>query len=191
VWDRLRDLLYHNNGNVRSNTIYTVGKLWFRRKEKLLREAFPHYLLTDPINLPGLLAELRWLSGHWDWTLLGQIADAPHYLQRWSLCSTCYEIGGEDPESTTRFLALYDRLSEDSHPLVAVNAAQRSKAIHKLLEGDFRKAGTKSALPVVPSLDFDGLTIRFSHARQVYTLGQLDQFTRALVSAKQDTTTSS
>ena len=87
IRERLRELLYHNSANVRSNAIYTIGKLGFRPYAKFLLEAFPYYLKEDPINLSGLMFELRWLTRRWHLPLLKQIADAPHYLQRWSLCS--------------------------------------------------------------------------------------------------------
>ncbi len=128
IWHRLRELLYHKHSVVRSNTIYTIGKLTFRPKAKLLVEAFPHYLKTDPVNLAGLMSELRWLTGRWNWTLINQIAAAPHFLQRWSLCSASYDQT-HSPSDRARFEALFQKLSNDSTSVLAAEAVFRCESL--------------------------------------------------------------
>lgn len=176
IWGRLRELLYHKHSVVRSNTIYTIGKLTFRPKAKLLLEAFPHYLKTDPINLSGLMFELKWLMGRWNWTLINQIATAPHFLQRWSLCSSTYDQT-HSPSDRSRFEAIFQKLSNDSNPAFAAEAAFRCESLLvKSRPSDHLEPGAKEASPVEPTTNFDAIANRFLFARQTYTFSQFERF---------------
>lgn len=176
IWDRLRELLYHKHSVVRSNTIYTIGKLTFRPKAKLLVEAFPHCLKTDPINLVGLMSELRWLTGRWNWTLINQIATAPHFLQRWSLCSSTYDQT-HSPSDRVRFEALFQKLSNDSTPVLAAEAVFRCESLMvKPRPSDHLEHETKKASPVEPTTNFDAIANRFLFARKAYTFSQFERF---------------
>ena len=169
-WDHLRELLYHNNGNVRANAIYTIGKLCQRPKAKLLLEAFPFYLANDPINLSRLMFEMCWLTGRWNKPLLHKIAESPHYLIRWSLCSSLYD-STDNPEKRQVLAEMRQKLASDSHPAVANAAAKLCKA--------HRVKTPKPCSDRRPSFDFDSLEHRFLFTRQTYTLGQFDKFVRA------------
>jgi hypothetical protein len=176
IWCQLRELLYHKHSVVRSNTIYTIGKLTFRPKAKLLVEAFPHYLKTDPINLSGLMFELRWLTGKWHWTLLNQIATAPHFIQRWSLCSGTYDQM-HSPSDRARFEALFQKLSKDSTPVLAAEAVFRCESSREksgMSERSYH--GAQDASPCDPKLNFDFVANRFLLARQTYTFSQFERF---------------
>lgn len=176
IWDQLRDLLYHKHFSVRSNTIFTIGKLTFRPKAKLLLEAFPHYLQSDPINLCGLMFELRWLTRKWHWALLKQIASAPHFLQRWSMCSANYDHCHSAPNSS-RFAALFQKLSKDSNPVLAAEAAFRFESL--MLEAGLSNRTEHRANktpPVEPSIHFDHVANRFLNTHQIYTFAQLERF---------------
>ena len=176
IRERLRELLYHNNANVRKNAIYTIGKLGFRPYAKFLLEAFPYYLKEDPINLSGLMFELRWLTRRWHLPLLKQIADAPHYLQRWSLCSRIYE-DPHDADDARGFLELLLKLADDPHPEIAATAKDRCKELQSHIRG--------VTLSFSGSMDFDDLTIRFMSMRPNGTLAQFDRFVKQSDIARQ------
>jgi len=79
IWDRFRTLLYAPNFYTRQNAISTVGKLTYEDRAYLLSDAFPFCLEHDPINLPGLLFELHWLTHQWNWSFL---QTPPHFRRR-------------------------------------------------------------------------------------------------------------
>ncbi len=186
VWEVFGELLYHRNGNVRSNTIYTIGRLGCWRRAGLLHRAFPYYLRTDPINLCGLMREMRTFNKSGYWARLKQIVEAPHYLHRWSLCSATYEVIGDEAKNLRRFLELYERLSKDLHPLVAANARHRCEVFRHAINGALCNDREDPGRRLSPSLDFDTLDICFQNAKRPHTLSQLDRFAKSLVETERD-----
>ncbi|MDB6138818.1 MAG: hypothetical protein JWO94_1890, partial [Verrucomicrobiaceae bacterium] len=158
LWNTLSSLLVHRHAGVRRNAIYTIGKLTVRSKAKLLRAAFPFYLNGDADNMGGLMFELRWLTRKWDSKLIAQILESPHYLLRWSLCSSTYENGSLYLD---RLKCVYEVLATDEHPWVSAEAVRLwQKILDPCREDDTNNQG--------PS--FDVLSQRMSFLPQPHTL---------------------
>ncbi len=186
IWKELRKLLYHRHSGVRNNAIYTIGKLFYRNKAKLLIEAFPHYLKTDPVNLGGLMSELRWLTKRWNWRLLEQIAEAPHYLHRWSLCSNTYrDLHGSD--DIQRFVILFQKLATDPHPKVSAEAACRYKVLQvtttrvSMSGRELRATGLSKSITY-----FDDAIIRLLSLPQPHTMAKFERLVAQMATGRLD-----
>jgi hypothetical protein len=184
IWEALRDLLHSSDFGVRNNAIYTIGKLTNRERAYLLVDAFPFYLENDPINLPKLLFELVWLTNEWNWTLVERIADAQHYLVRWSLCQVLDDSGGST-ETLSRFLGILAKLKCDSHPFVAAEANLRFERVNvklgpKLEKAEWRKE-VKRISSLQPKITFESAAMQFMRNRSDYSLDDFDRFVTGLV----------
>jgi hypothetical protein len=183
VWKRLEELLHVPNVQIRSQTIYTVGKLSHRDRAHLLSEAFPFYLRSDPLNLPSLLLELHWLKTEWPWHLLECLAGARHYLQRWSLCSVSEHVHG-DSATMDRFLGVFSPSATDSHALVAGEAKWQIERL-KLARGPSLpkkqwRSEVRRVAQLQPRFTFDMLSARFMENRVEYNLAEVDGFLNGL-----------
>jgi hypothetical protein len=179
IWSTFRSLLLSPDFSVRRNVIYTIGKLTYRERSALLAEAFPFYLEKDPINLPGLLFELVWLTNEWNWRFLEQVASAEHYLQRWSLCQIL-DDNGSPTETLNDFASILNRLKSDPNNHVAAEAALRFERITiklgpKLPKAEWRKE-VKRISNLEPKVTFERAAMQFMRDREDYTLAEFDQF---------------
>jgi hypothetical protein len=184
IWDELRRLLCFQNFWVRKNAIYTIGKLAGRERACLLSDSFPYYLETDPINIPPLLKELRWLTGAWNWSFVEQTAAASHYLQRWSLCSLL-DDDGSSPETFERYLDVLSALKTDPNSLVANEASLRVERIKlklgpKLPKPEWRLE-VKRIARLEPRLTFERATMQFMREKADYAAAEFDVFVDQIV----------
>lgn len=184
IWESLRGLLRVPDFVMRRNAVYTIGKLTFRERACLLVEVFPFYLESDPINLPDLLQECFWLTGDWNWGLVDQVANADHYLKRWSLCQM-FDDSNLQADTSNRSIAILERLKGDSHPNVVAEAYFRFERISvklrpKLLKAEWRKEA-KRISDLKPRITFQFAAHRFMHDRTDYTLEEFDHHVAALV----------
>lgn len=185
LWGTLRDLLRAPLVHVRKDAIYTIGKLCCKEQAYLLSDAFPFYFDRDPINLPGLLSELEWLTHVWRWDFIEQIAAAEHYLFRWGLCEVFGQWSSE-PREADRWLATMGRLKCDPNLLVAAEATWLVERIMvkrrpKLPKPQWRQE-VKRIKAMEPKLTFGMTTIQFMNARWLgdYTLDEFDRFVSGL-----------
>jgi hypothetical protein len=181
IWEIFSSLLAAPSHWVKANTIYTIGKLTFRERSYLLSEAFPHFMDENPIGLPSLLFELRWLTGEWNWSFLEKIANANHYLYRWSLCEILDDDDGP-VETMQRYVSFFSQLKLDSHPLVAAEANFRLERVNaklrpKLPKPEWRKE-VKRIASLEPKMTFSNVTMRFIQGREDYSLADFDQFVK-------------
>lgn len=183
IWGRLPALLQASDFVVRRSAIYTIGKLTNRDRAYLLSDAFPFYLENDPINLPGLLLELLWLTNEWNWGFVEQVAAAGHYLVRWSLCSVL-DVSGNSVETLNRFLGILTQLKCDSHPLVAAEANLRFERVNvklgpKLPKPEWRKE-VKRISSLQPVVTFESVAMQFMRDRSNYSVDEFDRFVAGL-----------
>ena len=183
IWDNLNDLLRAPDCSLRSTAIYTIGKLTNRDRAYLLSDAFPFYLENDPINLPGLLLELLWLTNEWNWGFVERVAASEHYLVRWSLCQIL-DDSGNSTETLGRFLGILAQLKCDSHPLVAAEANLRFERVNvklgpKLQKSEWRKE-VKRIASLEPKFMFESTAMQFMRNRSNYSLDDFDGFVTGL-----------
>ena len=183
IWDNLHGLLRAPDYSLRSNAIYTIGKLTNRDRAHLLSDAFPFYLENDPINLPKLLLELLWLTNEWNWGFVERVAAAEHYLVRWSLCQVL-DDSGNSTETLGRFLGILAQLKRDSHPLIAAEANLRFERVNvklgpKLQKSEWRKE-VKRIASLEPKVMFESTAMQFMRNRSNYSLDDFDRFVTEL-----------
>jgi HEAT repeat protein len=154
VLPSLRRLLRARFYRVRSEAIYTLGKLSFRSEAKSLRRAFPFYLTRDPMNVPRVLFELTWLGGlKAVEACLRRVVAHPNALVRWSALGYAWQSGVQRAH-------WLEKLSEDRDARVRAEA-------RSLLAGTDEKV-TFWALEASFST--------FMTRRDDYTLADLGQF---------------
>ena len=181
IWDAFRRLLEHPNFAVRSSVIYTIGKLYYRERSYLLSEAFPFFLNQDPINLPGLLQELKWLTNTWPLDFLNRVVSSDHYLRRWSFCNF---LDSYMEDTLYEFQDLLKILKQDSNPWVAAEANYRFERIvvklgPKLPKQEWRKE-IKRIEALEPKVTFERAAMKFMANREDYTLDEFHNFVEAL-----------
>jgi hypothetical protein len=191
VLPALRPLLRSPVLQVRTLTIYTIGKLTFPSEAESLREVLPAYLDNDPLCLVLLLGELEWLSDD-DLGVqpeLDRVIAHPSYLTRWTVLAHLdhwVPISGPPLDSKTRWLRT---LSTDPVPLVAAEARHQLATLELELAGsaaDWQPAASwqqkrRSLTQSTPPLTFSILENQFMNdlARRKqadYTLEDLAAF---------------
>jgi hypothetical protein len=194
LFGALRDLLYAPDRSVRHNAVYAIGKMSYSQYVPLLLEALPTYLERYPLELPGLIFELIWLSRRHRrrrWYLYERVAASPSFLVRWSLLET---LGHENEQADVRDPAVhrleqqYARLASDEHPLVSAEAAHTLALLRlhweepTLLpdERARRRLQLQKSSPTLSFFTFALVANNYLHAagRSDYDLALLDQLAR-------------
>lgn len=174
---------------MRHNAIHTIGRLSNADRAHLLSDAFPFYLANDPINLPCLLFELKWLTREHPWHFVEQVAVAQHYLIRWSLCAVLDDPIGDAPEISNRFRGLLARLKCDPSPFVAAEANLRFERVAVKLGPKLPKAQwdneVKRIARLEPKVTFESAKMLFMNNLFMnnmsdYSLDDFDRFVSAL-----------
>lgn len=106
--------------HARNLATYTLGKIWSINSVGIMIEAFYQHFETDPLLVPRLLDEIKWLN---------DVRDAPHdmtcmeeavhnwnYLTRWAVVDHCYR----GPDS--RNIPCLEILSQDENPAIRAEA---------------------------------------------------------------------
>jgi hypothetical protein len=186
--DVLAANLYASDYGIRRDSIYTLGKLTYPRAAGALTRAFPVYLQRYPLEPPGLLSELFWLSTRarrrrWDYFLA--MARSPQYPVRWCVFEAA-DYGSVGTARRSRDARLYKRLlhrlARDPHPLV------RQEARWRLLDArphlDPRRWG--GSTEVLGDRSFELVVIQFSNYLWVsgpadYDLALLHRFAHYVV----------
>ena len=183
---------------VRSQVIYTLGKMTFREHLPLLQDVFQRYVDRDPLLAPKLIGEIAWLGGD-DALLVAQVCAHPHHLTRWSFFGTAaargIRIGGSENEQVIEnepLRALCAELSAD--PAVVVSAEARyildelsmlaAIAREGLTDRTSRRERKRrrAELEASAPLRFDTMSLRFLNALDGtdYDVDTLDSFVRSL-----------
>lgn len=75
IFSILEEKLYSSHTEIRLNTIYTLGKIYFPNQSFRLLHAIDVYAKKYPTELDILLFEYFWLSGSIDYTLLQKLVN--------------------------------------------------------------------------------------------------------------------
>lgn len=90
----IRRQIYAPDYTVRHLAVHAVSRLGPRENSRHLAAAVPWYLTHDPLNLSGLLVELRLLDNNVAWRAqLEAMVAAPLYLTRWAAVEVLWEHG--------------------------------------------------------------------------------------------------
>lgn len=127
----IRQQVYAPDYTVRHLAVHAASRLGPREHGRYLAGAVPWYLAHDPLNLGGLLMELRLWDQHMPWRAhLEAMAAAPLYLTRWAAVELLSEHGASPVISARPRTAAWPRqllrtLAQDGHPLVRREAQWR------------------------------------------------------------------
>jgi len=179
--ETLRNLLQSPSRAVRRNSIYTIGKLTFREHASFLSDAFPFYLDHYPLEMPGLLSELAWLTGELNWEFVQQVASSENRCVRWSLCSALHSLG-EREDRQVRSLHVLTSLTRDPYPFISAEARWLCERIKvklgpKLPKPEWRRE-VKRISSLEPKVTFKRAVSQFlaSNTHPDYSMRDLNQF---------------
>lgn len=167
----MEKLVYHPNYFIRSDAVYTLGKMSFQQKNEILEKAFSHYLECDPLICPRILFELFWLND-FSWELVKKLVMHKHFLFRWQVLEflESYSFPVEDGTSDYQEMnSILEKLSKDAHPLV------RTEAVFKMAEHDGVTPAIKPEHTVF-SLSQAFLQKIYYHNNSRYHILELEEF---------------
>jgi hypothetical protein len=127
----VRQQVYAPDYQVRHLAIHALSRVGPRDNRRLLASAIPWYLSHDPLNLDGLLIELRLLDRNTPWrSHLEAMVAAPSFLTRWAAVELLWERGLNPVKPTNLRGAAWTRqllriLARDRHPSVRWEAQWR------------------------------------------------------------------
>lgn len=159
--------------DIRHEAAHTIGRLCFREGVALLEAVFEPSVERDPLALPGLFFELRWLGAD-VWPRVERTATHPHFLVRWATLGWLQKTRERAAE------AWLVRLAGDVEPLVRAEAAS--------LLAEFR--GERRPVDPTSSTDsFEIASVRFTRSMaqrgaRDYTVAELEAFVDAEVRSR-------
>ncbi|MBN1311467.1 MAG: hypothetical protein JXB30_08615 [Anaerolineae bacterium] len=195
----LEKLVLADNHFTRKHAIYTLGKTCSIGSVPALQHAFEELRDRDPIILPGLVFELRWLGLDAQETLLliEDMITSPQFATRWAALAIVesYSEAG-DLDGGEFYGRCFERLRYDDHPLVQAEAeyryqqwqlAQRPSSLTEI-EHQQQKTDLKSHQPAILFWD---VSIRhsnhlYAHHIADYSIADLEQFIADMTRAKPD-----
>lgn len=189
LFPAFKGCVFSDNYFIRTQAIYTIGKLCYRENIPILIEAFESYKTTDPLSIPGLFFELGWLGSEELQDLINEMINHPNYLFRWSTLeffnSSKYQVDSEQHNLVKEQLAI---LQNDENKLVKAEANHLYAKVlldekkPNLAKAEF-KAEVKSIKKIEPEIRFDSIEVVFQRYLSVakksnYSLEELDLFTQ-------------
>jgi hypothetical protein len=183
VWSLFSKMLIAPSFSIRTNTIYTIAKLYFTERASLLSDALPFYIEKDVINLPYLLAERTWLRVRLDWDLIEHLAKEPKFSTRWSLCLFLYHLESNEKLSG-HLLKILEKLKSDPHRFVSAEANFRYERIKvkagpKLAKPEWRKE-VKRIAALEPKATFERIAMEFMRGRSDYTVAEFEKYAEGI-----------
>jgi len=197
----LERLLFSDDYDDRHSAAYALGKIGSTNSIPALHQAFDHFLNDDPLILPDLIFEIRWLQGQIDRTL---VVDEPlidamvansHFLVRWSALDVIDRHGCHSDQTRTK-LNYLERLRHDENPWLRAEAEynyqdclyqERTHNLPKLERRAQHKLHKVEMAPLKPKIDFFGIKIGFLNylsqngSQRSFQLVDLEQFFKKLV----------
>jgi hypothetical protein len=175
---------------VRSQAIYTFGKMTFREDLPFLLNVFERYVDRDPLLVPKLIGEISWLGGE-SAPLLAGVRRHPQYLTRWSFFGTdAARVGRTGTEELRAACAELDA----DHAVVVRDEARHVLAEITMLaesakdgprhdrasrrERKRRRAEHDAAAPLL--FDIMGLRFLDAHHAPDYDVETVDAFVRSV-----------
>lgn len=106
--------------HARNLATYTLGKIWSVNSVGVMIEAFYRHFETDPLLVPRLLDEIKWLNdvrgAPQDRACMEEAAQNWNYLTRWAVVDHCYRA----PDSLN--IPCLEILAQDEHDTVRAEA---------------------------------------------------------------------
>lgn len=175
---------------VRRRVIYALGKIGATRSLPVLIDTFYKFWETDPLLLPSLMGEIRWLRSDSSPILAMDAAHNWSYLTRWTAIDDIRRFCDE-PDSPEKICL--DRLADDEMEVIRQEARYwiEEQRIHRevyTLPKKERKAFWKSLAKFEPRLSFDTATTRFhlylsqQNSPEDYHVMELAKFVDGLLS---------
>lgn len=162
---------------LRTQTIYTLGKIGFLENAEALRAAFGAYLAADPICALRAHFELGWLTDSNEWALLDKLVTHVHYAFRWVAVEALeeHELCYASDDEWGRALDALDGLTSD------VNASVAKRAAYALEEmKGIRQGGTHAGPSPWLTSEMMVFLLLGKKGRTDYDLGMMDEAIREI-----------
>lgn len=193
----LEDLLLANNHFIRDHAIYTLGKTYSTGSVPALHQVFRSLRDRDPISLPNLIFELKWLGFevHMLWSLVDSMATSRQFTTRWAALAVLEKHAiGVEPDLGDVVEQCFERLCRDRHPLVKAEAGYRyqqwllRQQSSTLAKADLRRQ-YKEIKSSEPAILFRDVEIQFNgylglHRLTDYSIADLEQFIAQMMGAE-------
>jgi rubredoxin len=182
----LEQNVFRRNHFVRDNAIYTLAKLGSVASVPALHRAFSRYRDSDPILLPNLVFELRWL-GKKMWPLVEEMLSASHFSTRWAtirfLAEGCWPSHADDFD---RYKASLQSLANESNALLVAEASYELKKLTcynetRIVEKYEKRKLRKQVRKLQPATTFEQIRISFRNhlcrtGKEDYDITELERF---------------
>lgn len=195
----LEVLLLADSHFIRDHAIYALGKTRSAASVPALLRAFQSLRERDPISLPNLIFELKWLGleAHEVWSLVDGMTMSRQFTTRWAALAVLGKHAiGVEPDLGGVIEHCFERLCRDAHPLVRAEAEyrhqewllrQRSSTLTKAERRRLYKDLKRDA----PAILFGDVAMRYSdylsrHRLADYSVANLEQFIEHVICAETD-----
>ncbi|MGO8671789.1 MAG: hypothetical protein ACLQVD_10540 [Capsulimonadaceae bacterium] len=165
--------------------IYTIGKIGWIDSLPVLHSIVPSFCESDPLCLPGLIFEIRWIESNSNVAPrcaehLETMVQSPHFVTRWAAVGCAHRDEG-----------ILKRLRSDPHPAVCAEAIYvherllLDQVIHDYAPKEMRMLRRKLDKELLPWFDFETMSLRFEQYRRErqqngYTMEELERFIEQL-----------
>ncbi len=183
----VEQLLFSTSHFVRRHAIYTLGKTCSYNSVEALNRAFVEFRDTDPLMLPWLIREMKWLGAENLWELIESMMGSSSFMTRWAVLEEIeYSYGDAQDKLCGRVCQYLERLRQDLNTYVRQEAEYKYRLlrlrseIDNLPKADRKKRRRALEREYKPLMHFSGISIAFTY--QLSTKG-LEQYSVAELEA--------
>ncbi len=195
----LEELVLAKNHFIRDHAIYTLGKTCSTASVPALYRAFQSLRDRDPLILPNLIFELKWLGFEAQelWSLVDGMTTSSRFTTRWAALAVLEKhASGADPDLSGAIEQCFERLCHDDHPLVRAEAEYRHQEwlvrqrSSTLVKAESRKR-RRDLKRYKPAFLFWDIEMRYSHYLSLhrlidYSIADLEQFIEQMIRVETD-----
>lgn len=188
VVPRLEILVENDNWFIRSEAIYTLGKIGSTGSLPVLHKAFWTLRDRDPLILHRLMFEISWLEDNKHGALISDLIDSMSYTTRWSALDFLGPLDTETDEEFELKESRFARLLIDSNQYVRSEAEhlykQRKVRLASMTKSERRKK-LKELNRQEPSVTFHRVKTTFLNRlsrekNTSYSISDLEDFIKDL-----------
>jgi hypothetical protein len=192
----IEENLFKSDHNIRDNSIHTLGKLCAVKSVPVLQKTLETYKESDPLMLPGLVFEIRWLTKEDSRILIKPLITSQYYFTRWAaleiIFRTRYDTEGEQFEHKRCDIRTF---LQDSNEFIRTEADYIHKQLTWITGVDIpeseKRRKRKELRAFEPKITFAHLKTSFCnymHRNNIadYSLSELEKFLIDLSNKKEN-----
>ncbi|MBD2078830.1 HEAT repeat domain-containing protein [Leptolyngbya sp. FACHB-17] len=184
----VEQLLFSTSHFIRRHAIYTLGKTCSYNSVGALNRAFIELRDTDPLMLPWLIGEMRWLGAENPWELVESMMASSSFMTRWAVLENLeYSYRDVQDELYERVCQYLERLRQDLNTYVRQETEYKYQLLRfrsemdKLPKADRKKRRRALEHEYNPSLHFSSISSAFTYhlstkGLEQYSVDELEAF---------------